>query len=80
MKYLVNTTEVYRVGSVEEVERLHEEVKNDPKYDLASFSYKYKCQKQKGEIIDEWHQVTIKKVFNEEKSPGSEVEVNYEVH
>lgn len=79
MKYLVSTTEVYRVGTVEEVEALHEELKNDSNFTLTAFSYKYKCQKQKGEIIDEWQQVTVKKAFNEEKNPDAEVEINYEV-
>lgn len=79
MKYLVNATEVFRVGSIEEVEALQEEVKTDGRYELASFSYKYKCTKQKGDIIDEWYQVTIKKVFNEEKDPCTVVEIGYEV-
>jgi abortive infection bacteriophage resistance protein len=79
MKYLIATQEVYRVGTVEEVERLHEELKNDPAFTLGAFSYKYKCQKQKGEIIDEWQQVTVKKLFNEEKDPCTNVEVSYEV-
>jgi hypothetical protein len=47
---------------------------------LASFSYKYKCTKQKGEIIDEWYQVSIKKVFNEEKDPCTVVDIGYEVN
>ena len=80
MKYLIATQEVYRVGTVEEVERLHEELKNDPTFTLGAFSYKYKCQKQKGEIIDEWQQVTVKKLFNEEKDPCTNVEVSYEVY
>ena len=79
MKYLIATQEIYRVGTVEEVERLHEELKNDPIFTLGAFSYKYKCQKQKGEIIDEWQQVTVKKLFNEEKDPCTNVEVSYEV-
>lgn len=79
MKYVINTIETYRVGSVEEVERLHEEMKNDSRFTLSNFSYKYKCQKQKGEIIDEWHLVTVKKEFNTEKNPCSEVQINYEV-
>lgn len=79
MKYLINTTEVFRVGTIEEVEALQEEVKTDGRYDLASFSYKYKCQKQKGEIIDEWYQVSIKKTFNDEKDPCTNVSVTYEV-
>lgn len=79
MKYLINTTEVFRVGTIEEVEALQEEVKTDGRYDLASFSYKYKCQKQKGEIIDEWYQVSIKKTFNDEKDPCTNVSVTYGV-
>ena len=79
MKYLINTTEVFRVSTIEEVEALQEEVKTDGRYDLASFSYKYKCQKQKGEIIDEWYQVSIKKTFNDEKDPCTNVSVTYGV-
>ena len=77
---MVNTTEVLRVGSIEEVEALQEEVKTDGRCELASFSYKYKCTKQKGEIIDEWYQVSIKKVFNEEKDPCTVVDIGYEVN
>ena len=79
MKYLVNTTEVYRVENMEAVEVLQEEVNSDNRYEVASFSYKAKNKKQKGEIIDEWYQVTIKKVFNDEKDPYTSVTVNYEV-
>ena len=79
MKYLTQTTEVYRVATVSEVEALHEELKNDPHFTLLGFSYKYKCQKQRGEIIDEWQQVTVKKEFNDEKEPLVKVEVKYEV-
>ena len=61
------------------IDRVDEELKNDPTFTLGAFSYKYKCQKQKGEIIDEWQQVTVKKLFNEEKDPCTNVEVSYEV-
>ena len=40
MKYLINATEVYRVKTVEDVEKLHEELKMDSHFTLASFSYK----------------------------------------
>ena len=79
MKYLVSTTEVYRVENMEAVEALQEEVNSDSKYEVSSFSYKAKCKKQKGEIIDEWYQVTIKKNFNDEKDPYTNITVNYEV-
>ena len=54
MKYLISATEVYRVKTVEDVEKLHEELKLDTHFTLASFSYKTRYQKSKGEIIDEW--------------------------
>lgn len=75
MKHLINTIETYRVDTVEEVEKLHEEMKNDSCFTLASFSYKTKYLKSKGEVIDEWQLVTAKKVFNDEKDP----EVNYNI-
>lgn len=79
MKYLINTTDVYRVASVDDVERLHEELKNDSHFTLASFSYKTKTVKSKGEIIDEYQLVTAKKLFNEEKEPDTIIEIQYEV-
>ena len=79
MKYLINTTEVYRVDTIEAAEALNEEVKADGRYEVASFTYKIKNKKLKGEVIDEWYQVTIKKVFNDEKDPFTSVSVNYEV-
>ena len=78
-KYLVNTTETFRVDTLEEVERLQEEVKSDHRYETASFTYKSKCSKSKGEIVDEWYQVTIKKKFNDEKEPITTVNIDYEV-
>ena len=77
MKHLISTVETYRVATVEDVEKLHEELKNDKQFALASFSYKTKFLKQKGEIIDEWQSVTVKKVFNDEKEPFSLIEVSY---
>lgn len=79
MKYLISTTDIYRVSTIEEVEKLHQDLKDDTNFTLASFSYKTKVQKQKGEIVDEWQLVTAKKVFNEEKDPISCVNIEYEV-
>jgi len=78
-KYMISDTTVYRVDTVEEVEALHEELTNDPNFTLASFSYKTKYAKSKGEIIDEWQQVTAKKVFTEEKEPDVQADVHYEI-
>lgn len=78
-KFVISDTTVYRVGTVEEVEKLHDELSSDPTFALASFGYKTKYVKAKGEIIDEFQIVTAKKVFNDEKEPVSEVDVNYSV-
>ena len=79
MKYLINTTEVYRVETDEDAERLHEELKNDGNFTLVSFGYKTKYIKVKGEIVEEYQLVTAKKTFNEEKDPSRFVEISYEV-
>lgn len=80
MKYLINSVDTYRVATVADVETLHEELKNDSHFTLAAFSYKTKTVKSKGEIIDEYQLVTVKKLFNEEKEPDSFIEINYEVN
>lgn len=79
MKYLVNAVETYRVDTVEEAEQLHETLKGDPHFTLSAFGYKTKVKKEKGEVVDEWQLVTVKKEFNEEKEPTRTVEITYEV-
>lgn len=79
MKYLISTIDTYTVGTVAEVEQLHEELRNSHDFTLASFSYKTKYIKSKGEILAEYQLVTAKKVFNDEKEPGNEVNIIYEV-
>lgn len=79
MKYLISTTDVYRVDTVEAVEALHEELKNDKYFTLSSFSYKTKFVKAKGEIIDEYQLVTAKKDITDEKEPTRQIKVKYEV-
>ena len=44
-KYLVNTTEVYRVDTMAAVEALQAAVKADSRYEVASFTYKAKNKK-----------------------------------
>ena len=76
-KYLVKTTDVYRIDSVNEVEEFHKELKGDPHFELESFAYQQKQVKQKGEIVDEYCLVTVKKKFNDPKEPMSDVDINY---
>lgn len=77
--YLLKTVDTYRVGTVAEVEALHEELKNDIHYTLTNFSYKTKYIKSKGEILDEYQVVQATKVFNDEKEPDTSIEIDYKV-
>lgn len=79
MAYLINSVDTYRVNTVEEVEQLHEELKSDNRFTLASFSYKTKFIKAKGEIIDEYQLVSAKKIFDDEKNPENSITIEYEV-
>jgi hypothetical protein len=79
MKYLLNSVDTYRVETVEEVERLHEALKNDPNFTLVNFSYKTKEIKVKGEVIETYQVVSAKKFFTSEKEPDVLVDITYEV-
>ena len=79
VKYLINDVTTYRVETVADVEKLHEELLADKSFELTAFSYTTKYIKAKGEIIDEYQVVKAKKVFNEEKDPQSLIEVKYGV-
>lgn len=76
-KYLISTTEVYRVDSEQEAAKLIEEAKHSDKYTLSKYSSVYKERKQKGELVDAWHRVTLTKVFTDEKEPLETVEIEY---
>lgn len=78
MKYLIQTQEVYRVGSENEAAKLIEEAKKE--FTVLKSSTEYKTVKSKGEIIEEYWKVTITKHFTDIKEPESTVEVNYSVY
>lgn len=77
MKYLIETTEVYRCDSEDEAKTLIEEAKR------TSVLKKYNCvakeKKQKGEVIDSWYRLTLTKVWDDEKEPCGSTSVNYGV-
>lgn len=79
IKYLINDVTTYRVETVKDVEKLHEELLADPSFELTAFSYTTKYIKVKGEIVDEYQIVKAKKVFNNEKEPESMIDVKYGV-
>ena len=77
-KYLVSTTEVYRVDSEAEAKELIEQAKVAPEYGLAKYTSEYKERKQKGDIVDEYYKVTLVKKFNDEKEPEANINIIYE--
>ena len=78
MRYLLKAVDTYRVPTVADVEALHEELLQDPNFDLTAFSYKTKYIKAKGDIIDEYQVVSATKVFTDEKNPEGVFTVSYE--
>ena len=77
MKYLISTTEIYRADSEAEAVQLIEEAKVDNHFILAKYSSQFKERKQKGEVIDSWYQVSLKKVFTDEKDPEFSCKISY---
>ena len=72
-KYLLRTTEVYRVDTELEASRLIEEAKKDNTYELIKYTNEHKVKKE-----DEYEKVSLVKEFNEEKDPISYVEPVYQ--
>ena len=79
MNYLISTVQTIRVANVNEVEKLHKELKEDLRFDVKKFEYVHKEVKSKGEIIDEYELVKATLVFNNEKEPICNVKINYDV-
>ena len=77
IKYLISAVNTVRVHTVADVETLHEELKNDSRFDLVEFSYKTKDIKVKSEVVDQYQLVKYKLVFTDEKKPECQMEVDY---
>ena len=79
MRYLTQVQETYRLSNEKEVESFLNELKNDNRFVIKKYSSVKKERKQKGEVIDEWIQFTVVKIFNDEKEADTKVDINYEV-
>lgn len=75
-RYLIETTEMYRVDSEQEAASLIEAAKHDA-YGVVKYSSTHKERKQKGEIVDEWYRVSLTRKFTDEKEPVEDVGINY---
>lgn len=80
MKYLIQTTEVYRVDTEEEAQELINSAKTCSMYALKKYNCEYKEKKSKGDVVDDWYKVTLTKSFGEEKEPETcpNIVVKYE--
>ena len=70
MKYLINTTEVYRFDKETEAQHYVDDLKRKG-LDVVSSTIQKKERKQKGEVVDEWIRLTVKINYNDEKEPES---------
>ena len=77
MKYLISTTEIYRADSETEAVQLIEDAKKDNHFILSKYSSQFKERKQKGEVVDSWYQVSLKKAFTDEKEPEFSTHITY---
>ena len=77
MRYLLSTVVTYRVHTIEDAERFHEELKNDDRFECVSFSRTTKYIKVKGEITDTYEVCKAKLVFTEEKNPTANYDIDY---
>ena len=76
-KYLISAVNTVRVHTVSDVEALHEELKNNPKFELVQFSYTTKDIKVKREVVGQYQLVKYKIIFTDEKEPEVQFEVEY---
>lgn len=77
MKFLIQTTETYRVDSEEQVKQIIEEAKNDNHFIVKKYTSQFKERKQKGEVIDAYWKLSITKEFADEKEPQFQTEIEY---
>ncbi len=76
MKYLLKTTDVYRVDTLDEVEKLRDEMEQSTWFSVSSFAYTYKYKQKTDE---EYYVVTVKKEITSEVMPDRQIKVKYEV-
>ena len=79
MKFLISTTEVYRVGTQGEVDQMIEAAKQDNNFILTKYSTEVKEVKEKKEVVDTYYKVTLVKSFTDIKEPEFQTKITYEV-
>lgn len=77
-KFLIRTTEMYRVGSEAEANNLIKEAQEDKQFNLVKYHCEAKIKKSK-DSYDEWFRVILVKDFTDEKNPGVQADVSYSI-
>ena len=67
-KYLINKVETFRVDTETEAKTFIENLKKQDG-EVVKHSIEYKEQKAKGEVLQSWYKVTVKRLYNDEKEP-----------
>lgn len=80
MKYLIETTDTYRVETEAEVNAMINEAKTNSNFTLTRYKCEAKDVKVKGEVVDTYYKVSFTKRFNDIKEPETDIEVIYEVN
>ena len=60
-----------------DLEKSREDAKKDNHFILSKYSSQFKERKQKGEVVDSWYQVSLKKAFTDEKEPEFSTHITY---
>ena len=76
-KFLIRSTEIYRIDSETEAKEFIEKQKK--RYEINKYSTERKEKKLKGEVVDAWYRVTLVKDFNDEKEPMFSYEEEEEI-
>lgn len=77
-KYLINRIDTFRVDSEQEAKEFVEQLKTGGG-EVLKHSIEYKEQKAKGEVIQDWYRLVVKRQYNDEKEPDYAYENNNEI-
>lgn len=67
-KYLINKVETFRIDTETEAKNFIEQLKKSDG-EVVKHSIEYKEQKSKGEVIQSWYRLIVKRQYNDEKEP-----------
>lgn len=76
-KYLTKVTETYRIDTEDEVDAFIKEQKAQNIGEVTKYNSTKKEVKSKGELLEEYFRVEVTKVFNFEREPDTNIEVDY---